>query len=469
MESLKYSELQRLARTLGVRANQTKAKLCEQIPAAQATQAADAAASGAAEGDPTEPAMEDASATATDSAAEAKPEESAAPSPAASATMEAEPDRKRQRVDWTDSPGMPTPLPSVADAASAAAASAVDPPTPVAPAAAGFAQQQRSRFQEAQAGYQPAPIAPPISSTVAPVSTVPRPGPGDGRVFGVCLRWVPDRGFGFIRADSGAAPDEDIFCHSTAITDGTALAVGARVSFTIDRQNPSRLRAEQVTGGSPLVPPSAAGSAGAAWMAGGGGAVPSVTPGKHGGTVLRWNQRGFGFVRADLDQCEIFVHSSAILDGNALPVGGRVEFVLSVDGTRKRGEQCTGGVVQQQQQQQQQQQRGGGVYGARAGYAPPAHAGYGVPQQGFGQQAYAQQGFPQQSFAPGYGAFPPAVGAYAAQTGYGAPAYGQQQQQHAMQPWQQQHAQMAAMQRAGQMQAQQQGMQHHGGVMKPQK
>jgi cold shock CspA family protein len=460
MESLKYSELQSIARKLGVRANQKKGVLCEQIAVAQTKLDADAVASGAAKEAAAAPPVEE---TSTESAAKAKPE-SAASSPAPSATNEAEPDRKRQRIQWTDSPGMPTPLPSVAGAASAAVSSAVDAPTPQAPAAAGLAQQ-RSRFQEAQVEYRPAPIAPPSTSVVAPVSTVPRPGPADGRVSGVCLRWVPDRGFGFLRADSGAAPDEDIFCHSSAITDGTALTVGARVSFTIDRQNPSRPRAEQVTGGSPLVVPNASGSAGAAWAARGGGALPPVTPGKHGGTVLRWNQRGFGFVRADLDQSEIFVHSSAILDGNALPVGGRVEYILSVEGSRKRGEQCTGGVVEQRQQQR----GGGGAYGAHAGYTPPqAFAGYGMPQQGFGQQAYAGYGMPQQSFAPqGNSAFPPGVGAHAAQTGYGAAAYGQQQQQLGMQPWQQQqqHAQMAAMQRAGQLQAQQQGVQRQSGVM----
>ncbi|KAJ1491596.1 hypothetical protein T484DRAFT_1774259 [Baffinella frigidus] len=67
------------------------------------------------------------------------------------------------------------------------------------------------------------------------------------RVWGVAERWN-EKGFGFIRPDEGG---DDLFCHVTAILDGTSLAPGARVQYVRvwdDRRN--KEEAADVTGGS---------------------------------------------------------------------------------------------------------------------------------------------------------------------------------------------------------------------------
>ena len=417
MDKLSYKELQTKARELGIKTQQKKDILVELLAAAAAESTSDAAAPAEA----TTGASDEAAAAPAASAAAEAPAPAAAASAAstggggesaasrkvaASPVADADaPERKRQRVEWTESPAMPSPLPVIAA-----------PPMP---------PQQQQQQPPPVAAYQPAPYQP---APIAPPMPLAAPPAGDGRVQGTCLRWVGERGFGFVSQDGGV-PGVDVFCHSTAILDGAALVVGSRVSFVVDMRNPARPRAEQVMGGG-LAPSAAAPVAPR-------GMPVAVTPGKLGGVVLRWNTKGFGFVRADLDQQEIFVHSSAILDGNMLPVGGRVEFVLSMENGRPRGEHCTGGI---------HQPRDGGAGGGGGGYG-----GYAPPQQ---QQQQQQQ--------------PHAYGAPAAYSGFGGGgqqiAYGMpQQQQQQMWGWMQQQAQQAQqaqqplqqMQMAAQLQARQ--------------
>jgi len=78
---------------------------------------------------------------------------------------------------------------------------------------------------------------------------------------------------------------------------------------------------------------------------GGGGGGGS---GKSTGIALRWNDRGFGFIKPDDGGEDLFCHFSAIEDGNALREGDRVEFSKSYDDRKgkDRAEQVTGGVTE---------------------------------------------------------------------------------------------------------------------------
>merc|ERR1712072_733995 len=69
---------------------------------------------------------------------------------------------------------------------------------------------------------------------------------GAGRMKGVGGRWN-DRGFGFIKPDDGS---EDIFCHVSAITDGSSWREGAQLEFErVFDDRKGKYRAEKVSGG----------------------------------------------------------------------------------------------------------------------------------------------------------------------------------------------------------------------------
>ena len=70
---------------------------------------------------------------------------------------------------------------------------------------------------------------------------------GSGKETGVVARWNGQRGFGFIKPNSGG---EDIFCHVSSIVDGNALPEGEEVTYdqgTDDRSG--KVRAQNVAGG----------------------------------------------------------------------------------------------------------------------------------------------------------------------------------------------------------------------------
>ncbi|KAH8059279.1 hypothetical protein JL721_9377 [Aureococcus anophagefferens] len=56
--------------------------------------------------------------------------------------------------------------------------------------------------------------------------------------------------------------------------------------------------------------------------------------GKSRGTALRWNERGFGFIKPDDGGDDLFCHLSQILDGNALREGSSVEYMKVFDERR---------------------------------------------------------------------------------------------------------------------------------------
>uniref|UniRef100_A0A7S2N0L7 Uncharacterized protein n=1 Tax=Haptolina brevifila TaxID=156173 RepID=A0A7S2N0L7_9EUKA len=77
------------------------------------------------------------------------------------------------------------------------------------------------------------------------------------------------------------------------------------------------------------------------------------------GVVRRWTERGFGFITPDGSEEELFVHFSAISDGNALEEGAVVEFESVFDDRKgkERAENVTGGI------QQDRAGGGGGGFG----------------------------------------------------------------------------------------------------------
>ena len=86
------------------------------------------------------------------------------------------------------------------------------------------------------------------------------------------------------------------------------------------------------------------------------------------GTVARWNEKGFGFIKPDDGGEDIFCHFSNIEDGDVLTAGAAVSFIKVFDDRKgkDRAEQVTGGATGPP--------RGtvGGGFTASGGYAPPS-------------------------------------------------------------------------------------------------
>merc|ERR1711865_189830 len=227
-----------------------------------------------------------------------------------------------------------------------------------------------------------------------PESTLVGP-TGKERQKGTCLRWVSEKGFGFLRQEGS---DIDIFCHSSAITDGVRLEEGAAVEFdmVVIGGSEDKPRAQQVTGG-----------------VGQSGLMPSseeLPEGRVTGIVLRWNPKGFGFIQCDQDGEETFVHASAVTDGTQLGEGAMVSFVLTSDQSGKRRAEVVtsmqGGMM-------------GGPMGGMPGY--PMGGGYN-PYGMMQQQPMGYGGYPQQGMQQQYGGYP--------QQGMQQQQQQQQQQQH---------------------------------------
>ena len=68
--------------------------------------------------------------------------------------------------------------------------------------------------------------------------------------------------------------------------------------------------------------------------------------GKATGTALRWNEKGFGFIKPDDGGEDLFCHFSSITDGKMLKEGSQVSFIKKFDERKgkDRAEEVEGGV-----------------------------------------------------------------------------------------------------------------------------
>ena len=214
-------------------------------------------------------------------------------------------------------------------------------------------------------------------------------GGGNGKGTGVALRWN-EKGFGFIKPDDGG---EDLFCHFSSIKDGNCLVEGSRVEFvkSFDERK-GKSRAEDVTGGSEEQRGGGGGFGGGGYGGGGGGGYGGGggggggRDGKSTGIALRWNEKGFGFIKPDDGGEDLFCHFSSIKDGNCLIEGSPVQFVKSFDERKgkSRAEEVTGGG------DDRGGGRGGGGYGG-GGYGGGG-GGYGGGGGGYGGGGYGGGG-----------------------------------------------------------------------------
>ena len=214
-------------------------------------------------------------------------------------------------------------------------------------------------------------------------------GGGDGRGT-----W---RSAGTRRASGSSSPTtgEDLFCHFSSIKDGNCLVEGSRVEFlkSFDERK-GKSRAEDVTGGSEEQRGGGGGGYGGFGGGGGGGygggGGGGGRDGKSTGIALRWNEKGYGFIKPDDGGEDLFCHFSSIKDGNCLIEGSPVQFVKSFDERKgkSRAEEVTGGG------DDRGGGRGGGGYGG---------GGYGGGGGGYGGGGYGGGGGGYGGGGGGYG------------------------------------------------------------------
>ena len=81
--------------------------------------------------------------------------------------------------------------------------------------------------------------------------------------------------------------------------------------------------------------------------------APKPTEGeRQTGTVVRWSHRGFGFLAPKDGSEDVFVHFSALRDGNALEEGSEVEFTRVYDDVKSKyfAEDVTGGIKEERRE-----------------------------------------------------------------------------------------------------------------------
>jgi len=71
--------------------------------------------------------------------------------------------------------------------------------------------------------------------------------------------------------------------------------------------------------------------------------------GKSTGVALRWNPKGFGFIKPDDGSEDLFCHFSSITDGKMLKEGSKVQFKKQYDERKgkDRAEEVTGGIPEE--------------------------------------------------------------------------------------------------------------------------
>ena len=163
---------------------------------------------------------------------------------------------------------------------------------------------------------------------------------------------LPSAGTKVLDSSSLTTAVRNLFCHFSSIADGNMLQEGDTVQFVKrydDRKGKDR--AEDVIGGiagddratnevqSTMLPdPIVQGVAALGCNSQG---RPST------GTALRWNEKGFGFIKPDDGGEDLFCHFSSITDGNMLREGDTVQFVKRYDDRKgkDRAEDVTGGIA----------------------------------------------------------------------------------------------------------------------------
>lgn len=140
---------------------------------------------------------------------------------------------------------------------------------------------------------------------------------------GTVTWYDPDKGFGFVAADSGG---EDLFVHARALTGGlNELVEGDRVTYEVaaGERGPQALDVRLVAGPPRRSRPAAPSARGRSGPPSGGGA-----PARGGeGVVARYDaDRGFGFITPDAGGPDLFVHVSVVRNAEILEEGDRVRF-----------------------------------------------------------------------------------------------------------------------------------------------
>jgi len=166
---------------------------------------------------------------------------------------------------------------------------------------------------------------------------------------GSVVRWNADKGFGFIKPHDGG---EDLFCHASGLRDGDgSVQDGDDVTFKItydERKGKDRATDVAVSGGGGRGGGGRRGggrSRSRSGGRGGGGRRDRSPPprsrggggggrgGSGTGEMLRWNHdKGFGFLKPDSGDADLFVHASSLLDGEgSVQEGDRVTFEVAYD------------------------------------------------------------------------------------------------------------------------------------------
>lgn len=150
------------------------------------------------------------------------------------------------------------------------------------------------------------------------------------------VKWFdPVKGYGFVLSEDG----RDLFVHCSALPPGELLAEGDQIRFAIE-QGIKGLSAVQVgvLSRSGIAPRHQAPS-GRPIAAAGAGRWDAPAPGEiMRGTVRRYDvERGFGFIRPESSESDIFVHRSAA--GRDLVAGDVVEFRIGQGQKGPRAEQ----------------------------------------------------------------------------------------------------------------------------------
>ena len=100
----------------------------------------------------------------------------------------------------------------------------------------------------AQAGQDGTAAA---AAATAAAAAIPDLAVPPGFTTGIACGWNGERGFGFIRPDDGS---DDVFCHVTAITDGSFLEKGSRVVYRhVFDESKGKYRAAEASGGTAVV------------------------------------------------------------------------------------------------------------------------------------------------------------------------------------------------------------------------